>query len=72
MAKPLKIIAALFGLLILLLAAAIVALPFLFDPNDFRGKLGEAVKRETGREFSVGEIRLSVFPWLRVDRKSVV
>lgn len=67
MAKPLKIIAALFGLLILLLAAAIVALPFLFDPNDFRGKLGEAVKRETGREFSVGEIRLSVFPWLRVE-----
>lgn len=67
MAKPLKLILALFGTLILLLAAAIVALPFLFDPNDFRGKLSEAVKKETGREFTVGEIRLSVFPWLRVE-----
>jgi AsmA protein len=67
MAKPLKLILVLFAGLLLLLAVAIVALPFLFDPNDFRGKLAETVKKETGREFSVGEIRLSVFPWLRVE-----
>lgn len=67
MAKPLKLILALFGALVLLLAAAIVALPFLFDPNDFRGKLAEAVKKETGRDLTLGEIRLSVFPWLRVE-----
>lgn len=67
MAKPLKIILVLLAGLLLLLAVAIVVLPFLFDPNDFRGKLSEKVKQETGREFSVGEIRLSVFPWLRVE-----
>lgn len=67
MAKPLKFLLVFLAGLLLLLAAAIVALPFLFDPNDFRGKLSEAVKKETGREFSVGEIRLSVFPWIRVE-----
>lgn len=67
MAKPLKFLLVLFGSLVVLVAAAIVALPFLFDPNDFRVQLGEAVKQETGREFKVGEIRLAVFPWLRVQ-----
>ena len=67
MAKPLKIVLAVLGALLLLLLAAIVALPLLFDPNDYRRQIGEAVQRETGRSFTVGEIRLSVFPWLRVE-----
>ena len=67
MAKPIKLLLAVLGTLLVLVAAAIVALPFLFDPNDFRAQLGEAVKKETGREFKVGEIRLAVFPWLRVQ-----
>lgn len=69
MAKPLKIVLALLGALLLLLIAAVVALPLLFDPNDYRRQIGEAVQRETGRSFAVGEIRLSVFPWLRVELK---
>ena len=71
MAKPLKIVVALIGALLLLLVAAAVALPLLFDPNDYRGKIAEAVKKETGREFSVGDIRLAVFPWLRVELREV-
>ena len=71
MAKPLKIVLALIGALLLLLLAAAIALPLLFDPNDYRGKIAEAVKKETGREFSVGDIRLAVFPWLRVELREV-
>lgn len=71
MAKPLKIILALLGSLLLLLLAAVIALPLLFDPNDYRDRIAEAVKKETGREFAVGEIRLAVFPWLRVELREV-
>lgn len=71
MAKPLKIILALLGSLLLLLLAAVIALPLLFDPNDYRDRIAEAIKKETGREFSVGEIHLAVFPWLRVELREV-
>ena len=71
MAKPLKILLAVLGSLLLLLIAAAIALPLLFDPNDYRDQIAEAVKKETGRDFSVGDIRLAVFPWLRVELKQV-
>lgn len=71
MAKPLKILLAVIGSLLLLLIAAAIALPLLFDPNDYRDQIAEAVKKETGREFAVGDIRLAVFPWLRVELKQV-
>ena len=71
MAKPLKIMFAFIGVLLLLLIAAVIALPLLFDPNDYRDKIAEAVKQETGREFSVGEIRLAVFPWVNLELSDV-
>ncbi len=71
MAKPLKILLGIIGALLLLVIAAVIALPLLFDPNDYRSKLAEEVKRETGRDFSVGDIRLAVFPWLRVELNDV-
>ncbi len=71
MAKPLKILLALFGVMLLSLVAVAIALPLLFDPNDFRDKIAEAVRKETGREFAVGSIRLAVFPWLRVELRDV-
>lgn len=71
MVKPLKILLAIIGSLLLLLVAAAVALPLLFDPNDYRDRIAEAVKRETGRDFAVADIRLAVFPWLRVELREV-
>ncbi|MES2682358.1 MAG: AsmA family protein [Pseudomonadota bacterium] len=71
MAKPLKILFAVLGALLLLLVAAVVALPLLFDPNDYRDRIAAAVKQETGRDFAVGDIRLAVFPWLRVELKDL-
>jgi AsmA protein len=66
MAKPLKIVLFVVGGLLLLLVIAAAALPLLFDPNNFRGQISEAVQEQTGRSFAVGNIELRVFPWLRV------
>lgn len=67
MAKPLKIVLLVLGSLLLLIVAALLAAALLFDPNDYRGRIQDAVKEATGREFALGEIKLSVFPWLAVS-----
>ncbi|MFT4047925.1 MAG: AsmA family protein [Solimonas sp.] len=67
MARPLKIVLLVFGSLVLLMIAALVAAVMLFDPNDYRGQLQDAVRKETGRELALGDIKLKVFPWLRVS-----
>ena len=46
---------------------AAVSLVLFFDPNDFRDRISAAVKESTGRDLVVGEINLSVFPWLAVE-----
>ncbi|MES0874747.1 AsmA family protein [Sinimarinibacterium thermocellulolyticum] len=66
MAKPLKIVLFVLGGLLLLLVAAAVALPLLFDPNRFRVQISEAARAQTGRSLELGHIELRVFPWLRV------
>ena len=71
MAKLLKILLGVVSALLLLLLAAVVVLPLLFDPNDYRDQLAQAVKKQTGRAFTVGEIKLAVFPWLRVELSDV-
>lgn len=66
MAKPLKIVLVVIGLILLLVASALALAATFFDPNDYRGKITEAVKKETGRDLQLGDIKLSVFPWLKV------
>ncbi|MCB1954593.1 MAG: AsmA family protein [Rhodocyclaceae bacterium] len=63
-----RVVAALLGIVLLLAAALFAYLKFVFDPNDFRDKLGEAARKATGRELVIsGDLRLSVFPWLGVS-----
>ena len=59
MKKPLKIVAWIIGGLLLLIVAAAVALPMLFDPNDYRSKASEYVKTEYGRRLEklIGEVK---------------
>ncbi len=66
MAKPFKILLFSVAGLIVLLVAALIAAAALFDPNDYRDQIAAAVKEETGRELTLGEIQLKIFPWLRV------
>ncbi|MEK6806785.1 MAG: AsmA family protein [Pseudomonadota bacterium] len=68
MGKLLKIVFWIVGGLIMLLVATAIALPFFFDPNDYRDKIAEGVKESTGRDLQIrGDIKLNVFPWLAVS-----
>lgn len=66
MPKPLKIILAVVGSVLLVLIGVVAIAATLFDPNDYRDRITAAVKKETGRELALGDIKLSVFPWLKV------
>ena len=54
--------------LIVLVIVALAALPFIIDPNDYRGEIVAAVEENTGRKLTIdGELGLSVFPWIGID-----
>ena len=68
MSKVLKIVLGLFGLLIVLVLAAVIIIPLVVDPNDYRHHIEQAVEEQTGRSFEIeGELSLSVFPWLGLE-----
>lgn len=66
MAKPLKIVLIVLGTVLALFVGVAVAVPLLFDPNDYRAQITGAAKDATGRELTLGDIKLSVFPWVAV------
>ncbi|MGH8659814.1 MAG: AsmA family protein [Gammaproteobacteria bacterium] len=56
------------GVLAVLVLAAVIALPLLIDPNNYKDRIVQLVEDQTGRDLSVqGDIKLSVFPWLGFD-----
>ena len=68
MSKALKIILGLVGLLVVVVLAAVIIIPLVVDPNDYRDDIARAVTEETGRDFEIaGEVSLSVFPWLGLE-----
>lgn len=66
-----KLIKILFGLLVtafVLIIAAVVILPMIITPNDYKPQIIEAVKQQTGRDLVIeGDIGLSVFPKLGLN-----
>jgi len=65
MGKLLRVIVFTLGGLLLLLVAAAIILPLVVDPNDFKDEISQAVESKTGRVLAIeGDIGLSVFPWL--------
>jgi len=65
MKKILKVLAWLLAALVITAVAAVIVIPLVFDPNDYRDEISAAVKKHTGRELSIeGRIELSLFPWL--------
>jgi AsmA protein len=60
----------LFGVLfflVILVVVAVVVLPMLVDPNDYKGEIIARVKQETGRDLRIRDpLELSVFPALAV------
>jgi AsmA protein len=68
MKGPLKWIAAVVGVVVLLVVSAVILLPILIDPNDHKPEIIAQVKERTGRDLRIdGDIELSVFPWIGVE-----
>ncbi|MGB0721980.1 MAG: AsmA family protein [Gammaproteobacteria bacterium] len=68
MAKFVKFLGIAVGIIVLLLVVAIVVIPMVIDPNDFKGQIAGQVKKATGRDLTIeGDIGLSVFPWVGLE-----
>ncbi len=73
MGKFLKIVLGVALVLVVLIAAAVVVLPMVVDPNDYKDRLVAEVKQHTGRDFVIAQpLELSVFPWLGIDTGGVI
>ena len=56
------------ALVALVLVVAAVFLGLIFDPNDYRDKIAELARTETGRDLRIeGELDVQYFPWLGFD-----
>ena len=66
-----KLLKSLIGVLLLLvglMVVAVIVLPLIIDPNDYKDEIATAVREQTGRTLAIeGDISLSVFPWLGLD-----
>jgi AsmA protein len=63
-----KILVGVIGILIVLMVAAAVLLPLIYDEEDLKEAIAGEVYEKTGRELSIdGALDFSVFPWLAVD-----
>jgi len=72
MARLFKILGSLIALVLLLVVAAVVILPLVIDPNDYKDEIVAKVQEQTGRELHIGgDLKLSVFPWLGVEIDSI-
>ncbi len=68
MAKALKIVLIIIGLVVILAVAGAVALTLAFDPNDYKDQISSRVEEATGRKLEIqGDIGLTYFPWLGVE-----
>ena len=68
MVKFFKVFGSIIGACLLIVAVGTVALVTLVDPNDYKNRIAEEVRKRTGRtvEFT-GDISLSYFPWLGLE-----
>ena len=58
--KPLKFLFGFLFLLVGLIVVAVVVLPLIIDPNDYKGEIATAVQEQTGRTLEIeGDISLS-------------
>ncbi|GMR07365.1 MAG: hypothetical protein BMS9Abin26_0368 [Gammaproteobacteria bacterium] len=56
------------GILVFLVLALAIALPLLFDLNDFKDTIASQVQERTGRELKIdGDLSLTFFPWVGIE-----
>ncbi len=72
MNKAVKISLIFIFALILVLGGTIIYLTTMFNPNDYKAEIIEAVKTQTGLDLIInGDMSLSVFPWLGVSVENI-
>ncbi len=69
--KFIKISLAIVAVLLLLMAVAAGIFVATFDANDYRPQISEQVRQQTGREFSIEDIKPSVFPWVGMELQQI-
>ena len=66
--RALKILGLIVGALVALIVVALLAVWLLVNPNDYKGRIAQAVKSSTGRDLQLpGDLKLSVFPWIALE-----
>lgn len=60
--------------LVIVLVVAIIALPYIVNPNDYKEEIISQIKPHMrGRDLQIpGDIKLSIFPWLGVEVGEVI
>ena len=68
MRKLVKFLGISVGVVLIVLVGAVLIVPVVVDPNDYKAAIIDRVKDLTGRDLTInGDISLSLFPWLGVD-----
>ncbi len=68
MGKLFKVLGIIIGVALLLVVAAVVVVPMVVDPNDFKQEIIQRVHEQTGRDLKIaGDLNISVFPWIGVQ-----
>src|SRR3954469_24286019 len=63
-----KVVAIVAGALIVIVAAVLVAVGYVFNPNDYKDQISAAVAKSTGRMLTLdGDLALSTFPRVRIQ-----
>ena len=66
--RALRIMGICLGAIVALLLALLLAIKLLVDPNDYRGRIEQAVLHSTGRQLELsGDLKLAVFPWIALE-----
>ncbi|GAB4345329.1 MAG: hypothetical protein Kow0089_22390 [Desulfobulbaceae bacterium] len=66
MGKALKWIITIVVALVVLFVIVLFSIPLFIDPNDYKDRISDTVREQTGRELAIpGDIRLSVSPSLK-------
>lgn len=66
--RPLKILGTAVGVLVALVVLLLLAVKLFVNPNDYKDRIEQAVKRSTGRQLDLaGDLKLSVFPWIALE-----
>lgn len=72
MLRLIKWLLGFFVTLTILILAAVIVVPMVLDPNDYRDELSALVKDKTGRDLTLsGDLKISVFPWLGVKTQGL-